>query len=181
MLTDHFCHQKRVKKAAKKPRKNDKPAESDGEISTEQESDGKSAINKVRAKARAAPGRRGPKNLTLQHWHTPVAIVEPGTIPNRWQFKCKHCDRLVNCSNNATAVVLTSMKFSLGPALSLVSLNATHLKTRFLRRLSGISLLTQGPMTKRSRMMRRPRMGALRNSRRPRHRSITGTPPEVQS
>ncbi|KZP11300.1 hypothetical protein FIBSPDRAFT_962401 [Athelia psychrophila] len=83
--------QKHAQNAAKKPRKNNKPAGSDREISTEEESDGKSAINKVCA--RAVPGRRGPKNLTLQHWHTPVAVVEPGAIPNRWEFKCKHCNR----------------------------------------------------------------------------------------
>ncbi|KAI0038955.1 hypothetical protein FA95DRAFT_1658846 [Auriscalpium vulgare] len=42
------------------------------------------------AKAKAKGGRRGPQNDTIQHWHSPKAVVEIGT-GKRWSFKCRYC------------------------------------------------------------------------------------------
>ena len=63
------------------------------EISTELESDGESALKKVRelAARKSSSIRRGPKSDTRSHWHEPVKITEPGKKPKRWQFKCKYC------------------------------------------------------------------------------------------
>jgi hypothetical protein len=63
------------------------------EISTENESDGESALRKVKEQAAhgSEPVRRRPKSNTRKHWHEPVKVVEPGKKPKRWQFKCKYC------------------------------------------------------------------------------------------
>lgn len=66
-------------------------SESEGEISSEESSDGQTAINDVRARQPTVSVRRGPKTDTRSHWHDPVAVIEPGKAPNRWQFKCKYC------------------------------------------------------------------------------------------
>ncbi|KAI0060903.1 hypothetical protein BV25DRAFT_1806709, partial [Artomyces pyxidatus] len=58
-------------------------------------SDGGSALRNVQARegAQKGSGTRGPKNTTLQHWHTPKPTVEPG-LGKRWAFKCKYCDQV---------------------------------------------------------------------------------------
>lgn len=72
--------------------KGDQLAVSEAEISTEESSDGQTTLNEVRARPKIAPARRGPKTDTQSHWLEPVAIIEPGKVPDRWQFKCKHCE-----------------------------------------------------------------------------------------
>lgn len=84
---------KKARQKSQKKRQGDQlEVDSEGEISTEESSDGQTAINEVRIHAKAAPARRGPKSDTRLHWLDPVAIIEPGQVPNRWQFKCKYCD-----------------------------------------------------------------------------------------
>ncbi|TFY61097.1 hypothetical protein EVJ58_g4726 [Rhodofomes roseus] len=61
-------------------------------VSDESTSDGETALRDVQAKEAAARSRgpngaRGPKNLTLPHWHEAKAIIEGKG--KRWEFGCR--------------------------------------------------------------------------------------------
>ncbi|KAG2757098.1 hypothetical protein P692DRAFT_20764764, partial [Suillus brevipes Sb2] len=61
-------------------------------VSSEEESDGQSALRAVEEEEMRVGGKRGPQGRTRIHWHTPSITVEPGTKSKRWLFKCRYCD-----------------------------------------------------------------------------------------
>lgn len=60
------------------------------EISSEEESDGNSALRKVEEDRTYIGGKRGPRTSTLDHWHEPVKTRQPSGL--RWLFKCRYCN-----------------------------------------------------------------------------------------
>jgi hypothetical protein len=62
------------------------------EVSSEEESDGQSALRAVQEEEIRAGAKRGPQGRTRLHWHIPRTTIEEGTKSKRWLFKCRYCD-----------------------------------------------------------------------------------------
>lgn len=62
------------------------------ELSSEDSSDGETALQIVRSRA-PQEVRRGPKSDTLNHWHEPNKTLSGGKL--RWEFRCRHCKMYV--------------------------------------------------------------------------------------
>ena len=70
-------------------RQPEKPDNSDN-IDSGGESDGRSALRGVEAKEEPRVARRGPGNVSLQHFCDPIATVDRSG-QKRWEFKCRFC------------------------------------------------------------------------------------------
>jgi hypothetical protein len=58
------------------------------------ESDGLSALRNVEASdAKTQPARRGPSNISMQHFHDPIPVLDSRTGARRWEFTCRFCDK----------------------------------------------------------------------------------------
>lgn len=113
------------------------------DVSTEEVSDGNSALNKVHDAKKLSSSRHGPKSdVRKLHWHTPGAITEPGKLPYRWQFKRKYCNMYVcqsismNKIADLTCTIFCNSVFVALPGIWI----ARHLKQNTLYQLQAISL-----------------------------------------
>lgn len=96
-----FRPQTKPKKPYKRPphqkkKKDDNLDESSHDLSTEDESDGQTALRKVEAAEakKRTGGSRGPQNINVKHFHSPKPIVNiSGTM--RWSFACTKCTACV--------------------------------------------------------------------------------------
>jgi hypothetical protein len=55
------------------------------------ESDGTSALKRVKDQEDAAGSRRGPANSSMKHFHEPIPTVEQKSGVKRWEFRCRYC------------------------------------------------------------------------------------------
>jgi len=55
------------------------------------ESDGTSALKRVKDQEDTAGSRRGPTNSSMKHFHEPIPTVEQKSGAKRWEFQCRYC------------------------------------------------------------------------------------------
>ncbi|KAJ2920184.1 hypothetical protein MD484_g20, partial [Candolleomyces efflorescens] len=121
----------KTKRAKKKPRA--EPAQrlsNDKEVidlDSGDESDGRTALDAVHATdaSRNEGARRGPINLSMQHFHDPEPVVEPKSGMKQWEFRCKHCSCVRRFKRTINGKDIT---FDMEPALPKLSNLATHTK-----------------------------------------------------
>ncbi|KAJ7588339.1 hypothetical protein C8J56DRAFT_68016, partial [Mycena floridula] len=111
---------KKRKKAVRQP--SGKSQDDVMEISSADESDGRSALRAVEKQEKPKGARHGPRNESMQHYYAPVAVIKKRE--KRWEFSCRYCESV----QTVLRTVGDTASFDDEPKIPALNNLSTHLK-----------------------------------------------------